>query len=184
MRRSWPCDQLPSPRRRCVSLERKPRPTVLMMLLLLHTVAAFSPAAPAHRRVHPCTRANCSRQRACGASVGGGDAGNDLGAYWDKATGFMRAFRVPSLKDDDLPEAAALSAHIELVAVKFSGVCSTTAQTTACFRMTRGCLPPPRLGCRTRGEIAYPRRASFRRKDARCNHSRRLHSAGEEGASP
>ena len=102
-----------------------------MMILLLHTVAAFSPAAPAHRRVHPCTRATCSRQRACGASVGGGDAGNDLGAYWDKATGFMRAFRVPRLKDDDLPEAAALSAHIELVAVKFSGVCSTTAQTTA-----------------------------------------------------
>lgn len=115
-----------------------------MMILLLHTVAAFSPAAPAHRRVHPCTRATCSRQRVCGALLasGGGDAGNDLGAYWDKATGFMRAFRVPRLKDDDLPEAAALSAQIELVAVKFSGVCSTTAQTTACFRMTRGCLPP------------------------------------------
>ena len=109
------------------------RTTVLMMILLLHTVAAFSPAAPAHRRVHPCTRATCSRQRACGALLasGGGDAGNDLGAYWDKATGFMRAFRVPRLKDDDLPEAAALSAQIELVAVKFSGVCSTTAQTTA-----------------------------------------------------
>ena len=106
---------------------------VRMMILLLHTVAAFSPAAPAHRRVHPCTRATCSRQRVCGALLasGGGDAGNDLGAYWDKATGFMRAFRVPRLKDDDLPEAAALSAQIELVAVKFSGVCSTTAQTTA-----------------------------------------------------
>ena len=164
------------------------RTTVLMMILLLHTVAAFSPAAPAHRRVHPCTRATCSRQRACGALLasGGGDAGKGLGAYWDKASGFMRAFRVPRLKDDDLPEAAALSAQIELVAVKFSGVCSTTAQTTACFRMTRGCLPPPRLGCRTRGEIAYQRGASLRRtpQDARCNHSRRLHSAGEEGASP
>ena len=105
-----------------------------MMILLLHAVAAFSPAAPAHRRVHPCTRATCSRQRACGASAAsGGDAGKGLGAYRDKAAGFMRAFRVPSLKDDDLPEAAALSAHIELVAVKFSGVCSTT-QTTACYR--------------------------------------------------
>ena len=173
-----------------LSRERSPMPeatTVRMMILLLHTVAAFSPAASAHRRVHPCTRATCSRRRACGAlASGGGDAGNDLGAYWDKATGIMRAFRVPRLKDDDLPEAAALSAQIELVAVKFSGVCSTTAQTTACFRMTLGCLPPPRLGCRTRGEIAYPRGTGFRRipQDARCNHSSRLHSAGEEGASP
>lgn len=39
----------------------------------------------------------------------------------------MGAFRVPRLKEDDLPEATALSAQIELVAVKFSGVRSTTA---------------------------------------------------------
>jgi hypothetical protein len=37
-------------------------------------------------------------------------------------TGFVDAFKVPSLKESDLPEATALSAQIELVAVKFSGV--------------------------------------------------------------
>ena len=97
-----------------------------MMILLLHTSAAFIRPA-ARLRVHR-QLSTCTRPRACGTSASGsagGDADKRLGEYWDRVTGFMGAFRVP-LKEDDLPEATALSAQIELVAVKFSGVRSTT----------------------------------------------------------
>ena len=98
------------------------------MILLLHTSAAFFRPA-ARLRVHPCQLSTCTRQRTCGTSASGsagGDADKRLGEYWDQVTSFMGAFRVPRLKEDDLPEATALSAQIELVAVKFSGVRSTT----------------------------------------------------------
>lgn len=95
-----------------------------MMILLLHTSAAFIRPA-ARLRVHPCQLSTFTRQRTCGTSASGGaggDADKRLGEYWDQVTGFMGAFRIPRLKEDDLPEATALSAQIELVAVKFSGV--------------------------------------------------------------
>tara|TARA_B100000795_G_C22660280_1_gene383816 strand:- start:219 stop:563 length:345 start_codon:yes stop_codon:yes gene_type:complete len=108
-----------------------------MLIVLLHTSAAFIPAA--RRRVHPCQLP--TQQRTCGASASGSAGGEDkrLDEYWDKVTGFIGAFKVPSLKEDDLPEATALSAQIELVAVKFSGVRSTTAR----LQMSPACDSTP-----------------------------------------
>ena len=103
------------PRGRDRSLDT--RATLPMMILLLHTSAAFIRPA-ARLRVHR-QLSTCTRPRACGTSASGSAGG-------DQVTGFMGAFRIPRLKEDDLPEATALSAQIELVAVKFSGVRSTT----------------------------------------------------------
>ena len=113
-----------------------------MLILLLHTSAALGPAA--HRCVHPCQLSTCTRQRACGASASGsagGDTDKRLGEYWDKVTGFVDAFKVPSLKESDLPEATALSAQIELVAVKFSGVRTAPLQKNLAGRARYGTTP-------------------------------------------
>ena len=58
-----------------------------------------------------------------------------LGEYWDKVTGFVGAFKVPSLKEDDLPEATA-------------AVCSDRARRRQVFRGTLDHCPAsdePRL---------------------------------------
>ena len=111
-----------------------------MLVVLLYTTTAFSPTARSALNLCQLPSRTC-RQRTCGASASGSAGGEDkrLDEYWDKVTGFMGAFKVPSLKEDDLPEATALSAQIELVAVKFSGVRSTTAR----LQMSPACDSTP-----------------------------------------
>ena len=94
-----------------------------MLVVLLYTTTAFSPTARSALNLCQLPSRTC-RQRTCGASASGSgsSAGERLGEYWDSATAFVSAFKVPNLAEDDLPEATALSAQIELVAVKFSGI--------------------------------------------------------------
>ena len=96
----------------------------LLFCLLLHTSAAFSPAV--HRgALH---RGQPQARRAL-ASASASDADNRQRQRGDvPATAARRAApslvgKLPRLlADDDLPEAAALSAQLHTVAVKFSGI--------------------------------------------------------------
>jgi len=109
----------------------------MLGLALLHGVA-FSPVTrwvhrvPArHRVTDACASDGGSGSSADSSGVGdggssgscGGDGtGDRLRGGWQDALASVRDFRWPSLEEDELPEAVALAAQLELLAVKFAGV--------------------------------------------------------------